>query len=81
MSPVVKGTGAMVLDSDKTIAALLKKRDAAVKNSDSYQVYVGDNGRGDEAKWEKYTNQPTFTTAASTSFHSFLRCSNSIDQA
>ncbi len=56
LKPTVSATGAMVGDSNKAIAALLKKKEQAVKNSDSYEMYIGDDGRGDSDKWYKYTH-------------------------
>ena len=56
LQPTVSATGAMVKDSNKAIASLLKRKEEAVKNSDSYKMYVGDNGRGDSDKWYKYTH-------------------------
>jgi len=56
LQPTVSATGAMVKDRNKVIASLLKRKEEAVKNSDSYKMYVGDNGRGDSDKWYKYTH-------------------------
>jgi len=56
LQPTVAATSAMVGDSNKAIAALLKKKELAVKNSDAYEMYVGDDGRGDSDKWYKYTH-------------------------
>lgn len=56
LQPTVSATGAMVKDSNKAIAALLREKEKAVKNSDSYKMYVGDNGQGDSDKWYKYTH-------------------------
>jgi len=56
LQPTVSATAAMVGDSNKAIAALLKKKEQAVKNSDAYEMYVGDNGSGDSDKWYKYTH-------------------------
>lgn len=55
LSPTVRGTAGMVQDSDKAIAVLLKQKEQAVKNSDFWQMYVGDNQNGDREKWLKYT--------------------------
>jgi conjugative transposon TraJ protein len=54
LSPVVLATGAMVKNTDKAIAALLKQKEAAVKNSTQWQMYVGEGGTGDSDKWYKY---------------------------
>lgn len=56
LQPVVSATGGMVKDSNKAIAALLKKKEEAVKNSKTWQMYVGENGSGDREKWYKYTH-------------------------
>ncbi|HTN20749.1 MAG TPA: conjugative transposon protein TraJ [Pelobium sp.] len=56
LQPTVSATGAMVKDSNKAIAALLKEKEKAVKNSDAYKMYVGDDGFGDSGKWYKYTH-------------------------
>jgi conjugative transposon TraJ protein len=56
MQPIVSATGAMVTDSNNSIALLLKQKEDAIKNSSSYQMYVGDNGNGDRDKWYKYTH-------------------------
>jgi len=56
LQPVVKATGGMVTDSNKAISVLLKKKQEAVKNSKSWNIYVGENGSGDREKWYKYTH-------------------------
>src|SRR5476651_684246 len=56
MQPIVSVTGAMVTDSNNSIALLLKQKEDAVKNSSSYQMYVGDDGNGDRAQWYKYAH-------------------------
>ncbi len=56
LQPTVSATGAMVSDSNKAIAALLKQKEEAVKKSDAYQMYVGENGSGDSDRWYKYTH-------------------------
>ena len=56
MSPTVSATGGMVQHSDAAIAALLKAKEAAVKQTDTWQMYVGDDGDGDRDKWYKYTH-------------------------
>ncbi len=57
MKPTVTGTATMVDDSNKAITALLKKKEDAIKNSDVWQMYVGESGIGDRDKWYKYTHQ------------------------
>ncbi|WP_291039326.1 conjugative transposon protein TraJ [Dyadobacter sp. 50-39] len=54
LSPAVQGTSGMVKDSDKAIALLLKKKEDAIKNSDFWEMYVGDDSRGNREKWLKY---------------------------
>lgn len=56
LQPVVSATGAMVKDSNLTIAALLKQKEAAVKGSRQWQMYVGESGNGDANKWYKFTH-------------------------
>ena len=56
MSPTVSATGGMVQHSDAAIAALLKAKEAAVKQTDTWQMYVGEDGDGDRDKWYKYTH-------------------------
>jgi conjugative transposon TraJ protein len=56
MQPTVTATSAMVNNSDQAIAALLKQKQAAVQQTDAWQMYVGDNGEGNSDKWYKYTH-------------------------
>ncbi len=56
MQPTVSATGGMVQNSDTAIATLLKAKEAAVEKTDTWQMYVGDNGEGDRDKWYKYTH-------------------------
>ncbi|MHB8205918.1 conjugative transposon protein TraJ [Mucilaginibacter sp.] len=56
MQPIVTATGAMVTDSNNSIALLLQQKEDAIKNSSSYQMYMGDDGNGDRAQWYKYTH-------------------------
>ena len=55
LQPTVSATGKMVSDSNKTIERLLKAKEAAIKKSKHWQMYVGENGSGDREKWLKYT--------------------------
>jgi conjugative transposon TraJ protein len=57
MSPTVTGTAAMVTDSNKAIEELLKQKENAIKKTDVWQMYVGENGVGDRDKWYQYTHQ------------------------
>lgn len=56
MKPTVTATAAMVENSDKAIAVLLQKKEEAIKNTDVWQMYVGESGSGDRDKWYKYTH-------------------------
>jgi len=56
MRPTVTATGAMVENSNKAIEVLLKQKEAAIKNTDAWQMYVGDDGSGDRDRWYKYTH-------------------------
>lgn len=56
LQPVVSATGSMVKDSNRAIEALLKQKEAAVKKSKQWQMYVGDSGHGDSDKWYKFTH-------------------------
>ena len=55
LSPTVRATSGMVRNSDKAIALLLKQKELAIKNSDFWQMYVGDDQKGDREKWLRYT--------------------------
>lgn len=54
LQPTVTATASMVENSNKTIEQLLKDKEAAIKKSSKWQMYVGDDGSGDKAKWYKY---------------------------
>jgi len=54
MQPTVTGTTAIVENSDKAIAALLKQKEEAIKKTIYWQMYVGQSGEGDYDKWYKY---------------------------
>lgn len=56
LQPTVTATGAMVSGSNKAIERLLKLKEAAIKKSRNWQMYVGDSGSGDSDKWYKYTH-------------------------
>ncbi|MBN8837153.1 MAG: conjugative transposon protein TraJ [Sphingobacteriia bacterium] len=56
MQPTVTATSSMVTNSDQAIAALLKQKEEAVKQTDVYEMYVGENGSGDRDRWYKYTH-------------------------
>lgn len=56
LQPIVSATGDMVKNSNSSIALLLKQKEDAIKNSSSYQMYVGDDGNGDREKWYKFAH-------------------------
>jgi conjugative transposon TraJ protein len=56
MKPTVSGTEAMVDNSNKAVETLLKQKAEAIKETDVWQMYVGESGRGDRDKWYKYAN-------------------------
>jgi conjugative transposon TraJ protein len=57
MSPVTDTTAGMVQNSNAAITQLLAQKEAALKNTVDYQMYVGASGSGDYDKWYSYTNQ------------------------
>ena len=61
LQPTVTATSAMVQDSGKAIAVLLRQKEEAVKKTNAWQMYVGESGSGDRDRWYKYThdNQPS----------------------
>ncbi|MCD8739336.1 conjugative transposon protein TraJ [Mucilaginibacter roseus] len=56
MNPTVAATSGMVKNSDAAIAKLLAQKKAAIEKTDTWQMYVGDDGEGDRDKWYKYTH-------------------------
>src|SRR3954452_23148878 len=56
MQPVVSGTANMVEGSDKAIATLLQQKEEAIKQTNAWQMYVGEDGSGDRDKWYQYTH-------------------------
>jgi conjugative transposon TraJ protein len=56
MKPTVTATSGMVQESDKAIRRLLEEKEKAIKETDAWQMYVGDNGEGDRDKWYKYAH-------------------------
>lgn len=56
LQPTVAATGSMVRDSNKAITVLLKKKEDAIKKTDTWQMYVGTDGSGDRDRWYKYTH-------------------------
>ncbi len=61
MKPTVTATAAMVTDSNKAIAVLLKAKEDAIKKTTVWQMYVGESGNGDRDKWYKYTHPDDLT--------------------
>ncbi len=56
LQPTVSATSAMVKDSNKSIQVLLKQKEAAIKKSGAWKMYVGETGSGDRSEWYKYTH-------------------------
>lgn len=56
LAPTVSATGEMVKDSNRAIAVLLAQKEAALKKTKKWQMYVGEDGRGDRDRWYKYTH-------------------------
>lgn len=56
MKPTVTATGAMVESSNKAIEELLRQKEEAIKTTDAWQMYVGEDGDGDRDEWYKYTH-------------------------
>lgn len=56
LQPVVSVTGSMVQNSNTAIAQLLAQKEAAEKQTNAYQMYIGDSGNGDENRWYKYAH-------------------------
>jgi len=56
MKPTVTATAAMVEGSNKAIGLLLQKKEEAIKSTNSWQMYVGESGSGDQDRWYKYTH-------------------------
>lgn len=56
MKPTVTATASMVDGSNKAIGLLLQKKEEAIKSTNSWQMYVGESGNGDQDRWYKYTH-------------------------
>ncbi|RZM06818.1 MAG: conjugative transposon protein TraJ, partial [Pedobacter sp.] len=56
LQPTVSATGAMVKDSNKAITVLLAQKEAALKKTKKWQLYVGEDGNGDRERWYRYTH-------------------------
>lgn len=57
MKPTVTATGAMVENSNQAIEELLRQKEEAIKTTDAWQMYVGEDGSGDRDRWYKYTHE------------------------
>jgi conjugative transposon TraJ protein len=56
MKPTVTATAAMVEGSNKAIDLLLRKKEEAIKSTNTWQMYVGESGDGNQDRWYKYTH-------------------------
>jgi len=56
MKPTVTATAAMVEGSKDAIAVLLKQKEEALKETEVWQMYVGDSGYGDRELWYQHTH-------------------------
>lgn len=56
MKPTVTATAGMVESSNKAIEVLLQQKEEAIKTTDAWQMYVGEDGSGDRERWYKYTH-------------------------
>jgi conjugative transposon TraJ protein len=57
MKPTVTATASMVDGSNKAITLLLRQKEAAIKQTNTWQMYVGESGSGDRDRWYKYTHE------------------------
>ncbi|MNK11809.1 hypothetical protein D3C87_298580 [compost metagenome] len=57
MKPTVVGTAKMMEGSNQAIKTLLKQKEEAIKKTDAWLMYVGDDNMGDFGKWYKYTHE------------------------
>jgi len=55
LQPTVTETAKVYASSNAAIETLLKAKEAALKQTIDYQLYVGANGEGNEALWEAYS--------------------------
>jgi conjugative transposon TraJ protein len=56
LQPTVTATAGMVEDSNQAVAALLRQKEAAIHQSEAWQLYAGPDGNGDREKWYAYTH-------------------------
>ncbi|MDJ1503583.1 conjugative transposon protein TraJ [Xanthocytophaga agilis] len=57
LKPTVTATSSMVKGSNQSIALLLRQKEAAIKQTNTWQMYVGQSGNGDRDRWYKYTHE------------------------
>ncbi len=55
MQPAVSQTASWVTTSNTAIATLLQEKEEAYKTTNTYQMYLSNNGAGDKEAWEKYS--------------------------
>ena len=56
MKPTVTATASMMEGSNKAIEVLLQKKEEAIKSTNTWQMYVGESGSGNQDRWYKYTH-------------------------
>jgi len=56
LQPTVTATAGMVEDSNKAVSTLLQQKEAAIRQSQAWQLYAGPDGNGDRDKWYEYTH-------------------------
>lgn len=56
LKPTVTSTAAMVRGSNNAIAYLLKLKEEAIKKTPAWQMYIGQDGSGNQDKWYRYTH-------------------------
>lgn len=54
LQPTVTGTSQMVDNSNAAVEKLLAMKQEAIKETDYWQMYVGQGGNGDRERWYKY---------------------------
>ncbi|HWW43128.1 conjugative transposon protein TraJ, partial [Pedobacter sp.] len=59
LQPTVDATESMVQTSNEAVEKLLKQKEDAIKTTDIWKMYVGNNDQGDKQKWLKYTHGKT----------------------
>lgn len=59
LAPTVRATSGMVSGSHQAIAVLQRQKEEALRQTDAWQVYVGETGDGDRDRWYKYTHDET----------------------